>query len=103
MDEDEKNMLPGEFALPAELDLRAAVALHGALSAALDQSNDLVLDASQVVKLSTPCVQIIISAMNSMERESRICRMTEPSAYFSNFMNDLGFGEMLERWRLADG
>ena len=74
-----------------------------AVRGALDQSNELLLDASQVAKLSTPCVQIVISAMNSIERESRVCRMTEPSAYFSNFMNDLGFGEMLERWSLADG
>ena len=91
------------YYFPSDLDIRAAVSLQDALSTALDQSDALLLDASKVERLSTPCVQIIISAMKSLENEGRSFRIVDATPQFVEFFDELGFATALEQWSAADG
>ena len=93
---------PETVNLPAELDLRAANGLKVLLSQGLASSGDLMLDASEVACLSTPCVQLLLAASRAAEKEGHLMKVVNPSDEFSNFVNDLGFVDAHQEWSASE-
>lgn len=86
--------------LPAVLDMRAAPWLYDHMMAALQSGGDIRLDASQVERLSTPCMQILLSAATTLDQvlTGHRIRVTDASEAFWEAFNDLGYGSLIERW-----
>lgn len=76
----------GVFKMPAVLDLSAAESFLAAMLQASETGEPLVLDASAVDSITTPCVQIILSAKRSDPRLT----IEAPSEAFQAVFADLG-------------
>ena len=80
--------------LPAVLDLKAAHDLKRALEEACAREAPLQVDASQVQRVSSLCLQILAAARKEIVSHSRFA-ITGPSAPFVETVTGLGLVEAL--------
>ncbi|MEH6404579.1 MAG: STAS domain-containing protein [Sneathiella sp.] len=80
------------------LDLNMAAALHSNFSKALDEERPISVDTADVEKITTPCLQIMISAGLSSEAAGNSFSFNDPSEALSNAFHDLGLHSFLNRW-----
>ena len=81
------------IALDEALDLRAAKPLAEALLAR--RGADLTLDASGVRRLSSLCLQVLLSAKTTWAADGRSLSVVEPSPAFSDGLRLLGAADLL--------
>lgn len=84
--------------LPAVMDIRAAEPLLTSLQEALGRGARLVIDATAVDRLSTPCVQVLIGAAQQMEQSNIAFTIKNPSDAFVSGFDDLGLFSYLMKW-----
>lgn len=87
-----------KFILPDVLSLGAAELLRENFVQRLVVGSDLTIDASQVDAITTPCMQVIISAGNSFEEAGCQVTIEDPSPAFIQAFSDLGFNDFFEKW-----
>lgn len=87
-----------KFVLPNVLSLGAAEQLRENLVQRLVLGSDITIDASQVDAITTPCMQVIISAGNTFEDAGSQVTIEAPSPAFIEAFNDLGFNDIFEKW-----
>jgi len=58
----------------------------------------LALDASKVGRITTPCIQVILSAASSCEKSHIDFRIISPSEVFTKAFADLGLEKDLTNW-----
>ncbi len=88
------------FALPNILSLGTAEDLREKFLQNLVVGSDIKVDAGNVDAITTPCLQVIISANNSFEEAGCHLSIENPSDAFIAAFNDLGFGEFIEKWSI---
>lgn len=86
-----------DFGLPSMLDLTAASGLRAALGPLLKQRL-IQIDASQVERMSTPCVQVLLSAAGSADAAKAQFRIVEASEAFRSAISELGLQSEFSRW-----
>jgi anti-anti-sigma regulatory factor len=91
----------GSLLLPEYLDLTAAEELRSRILDVAAAADGLVLDASSVEVLTSPCVQILVSASATLSGDGKQMQLRAPSAAFRSAMEDLGLGPILEQWETA--
>lgn len=84
--------------LVASMDLRAADPLLHSFHEIMGQGGRVVIDASAVDRLSTPCVQILLSAVQHMEQHDIPFVIRSPSDAFVTAFDDLGLFSYLMKW-----
>ncbi len=84
--------------LPSILSLGAAEELRENLVQRLVVGEDLIIDASNVDAITTPCLQVIISAGNTIEADGNNLAIQNPSHAFENAFNDLGLSHIFNNW-----
>ena len=77
-----------ELRLPELLDLSASEQL--AASFLEKRGAALTVDASGVRRLSTPCVQVLLSAASTWKADNVTLRMVTPSSELTTTLNQLG-------------
>jgi len=85
------------FALPTVVDISTAVQLHEDLKthvAAL--SGDLVIDAEQVDRFTTPAVQLIIATCETAKAADHGCTIHNPSEAVQQSFSELGLSDRLQ-------
>lgn len=95
-----------QLTLAATMDIRAAEPLLGSLQEALSANpaqgqpggGKIVIDASSVDRLSTPCVQVLIGALQDMEQNGIPFVLKSPSDAFVSAFDDLGLFSYLMKW-----
>ncbi len=87
-----------QLGLVASMDLRAAEPLLHSLHEILAQGGKVVIDAAAVDRLSTPCVQILLSAAQHMEQHGIPFVIRAPSDAFVSAFDDLGLFSFLMKW-----
>jgi anti-anti-sigma regulatory factor len=92
MDEDKADAV---LKLPRTLDFAAAESFLETMRSRLQENPRLRIDASGVEVLTVPCIQIILSALQTYEEIA----LENPSAEFVNAFQDLGIDC---RYRAAD-
>ncbi|MDB2414576.1 STAS domain-containing protein [Rickettsiales bacterium] len=80
--------------LPEVMDISTAESILEQLK----KAGDISLDASKVEKITTPGVQLIISADLSMQNNKGSFSIENPSDIFTSSLNNLGFSEKLKEW-----
>lgn len=84
------------LSLDAVLDMRAAVALKGALQQGLEQKRSLIIDASAVSRMSTACVQVLTAFILETRKTNQPLVFSKVSPVFQGAFSSLGLGEILE-------
>lgn len=86
------------IALDADLDLLAAVPLKASLVEAVDRGTRVMVDASKVERLSTPCAQVLISAARTLADQDNRLVLEGASEAFTAAFSDLGLDLAWQRW-----
>jgi anti-anti-sigma regulatory factor len=86
--------------LPAVLDLLAAEGLREALKETVVLGGRLELDASQVERMSTPCIQVMLAGARAMADGGVAFSLDQPSDAFMNGFYDLGLAAELAEWTI---
>ncbi|MCK0069689.1 MULTISPECIES: STAS domain-containing protein [Kordiimonas] len=88
-----------EVKLPRELDLLAAESLKETLLAELDEGEGLLLDASDVERVSTPCIEVLVSAQKTCVATSQSFQISNSSQVLVDAFSALGLDEQFKGWR----
>lgn len=91
------NQEPGNV-LPAMLSINAAAELRKDLLHLLDGSGSIEVDASEVERITTPCIQVILAMEKSAASAGRKFRVIAPSEAFSDAFKTLGLSSYLQSW-----
>ena len=85
------------FALPAILDITKAQELHGHM---VDRLNvgPVVVDASAVDRVSTPCIQVLLAAARSADGAGTSFRIADASEALRAALVDLGLQAEFKNW-----
>ncbi len=87
-----------QLKLAAAMDIRAADPLLQTVQEALAGGGKIVIEASAVDRLSTPCVQVLIAALQHMEQNGIPFVLKSPSDAFVSAFDDLGLFSYLMKW-----
>ncbi|MGJ4891869.1 STAS domain-containing protein [Bradyrhizobium sp. HKCCYLRH3099] len=87
----------GAYVLPQMLDLTQASQLRDEM-VRLASAGDIVLDASGVERMSTPCVQILLAAARGAGAAHKSFKITQASELFRTAVTELGLGDELDHW-----
>jgi anti-anti-sigma regulatory factor len=92
------------FRLSEILDISVAEKFKSDLINYLEKSSStsILLDASLVSRITTPCVQIIISLSKSCEFSNIEFKIVNPSESFKKSLNELGLNSKLNEWSLKN-
>ena len=86
-----------EFVLPAILDITRAQDLHATMIARV-KGGAVVVDASAVERVSTPCIQVLLAAARSAEQVGTSFRISNASEALVAALADLGLSEEFKNW-----
>ena len=89
--------------LPAILDIGNAQELQESLAAALEQSPVLRLNGAKTQQVSTPGVQVLLSAAQSAAAGGGSLILNSPSPALKEAFESLGLPNQLSEWRAANG
>lgn len=81
------------FKLPSVLDINYAPEFYDHLKEFLHLDSEICLEASSVSRITTPCVQIIISFFEELKSNGKNLKIINPSDDFCRIMADLGLGQ----------
>jgi anti-anti-sigma regulatory factor len=81
------------------LDIRAAAALRDGLQKALKRGKPVIVDAAQVDRVSTPCIQVLLAAGKSAEGGACRIVLAQASDAFVTAFSDLGLFAKLMSWQ----
>jgi len=82
------------------LDMSCADELLASLRNGINKSNNFMLDAVEVERISTPCVQVLLAAAFKVEKNGGAFSIINISSGLERGMRDLGLSECLENWRV---
>lgn len=84
--------LPNILNLSISEDLRETFVQH------LTAEPNLVLDASAVDTITTPCMQVIVAAGKSLEESGNALSILNSSPAFTAAIDDLGLTDLFDKW-----
>lgn len=88
------------FKLPAVLDIAFASKFVDQLGDVISRSSEeVVVDGSEVDRLTTPCVQILLCADAKLSIENGSLFVKSPSDVMVQVFTDLGLLDQLNKWR----
>lgn len=89
------------LSLTPVLDLRVAEPLLQAFREAVEHGGELVIDASMVERMSTPCIQILLAATAELETKGVPFSLFGPTDAFIEAFDDLGLFPVLMKWKVT--
>lgn len=92
----------GAIALAAVADMEAACELADALRDALERQVPVVIDATAVEDMSTPCAQALVSAATSFAAANVAFVFRQPSDAFIAAFNRIGLYAAMMRWSFVE-
>jgi anti-anti-sigma regulatory factor len=92
---------PHIVALPSILDMGTAIGLHKTMIEHVDHDSDsiLTIDASDVQRISTPILQLLLATHKSLTGKKRALALKNPSESIIEACQLLGLNDMLTVWR----
>lgn len=81
------------------LDMAAAEGLLTCLRESVSKNKNVILDASNIERVSTPCMQIILATAKKVETNGHIFGLLNPSVALERGMRELGMMDYLNNWR----
>ncbi len=84
--------------LPAFFDMRTLDATRDMLVSAFEQQRGVTLDAAQVERMGTVCVQLMMSAARTAQVAQVPFLITNASSLFLNVLKELGLDTHFSQW-----
>ncbi len=84
--------------LPSVLNLGVAEELREKFMQTLVVDSDITLDASDVSTLTTPCLQVLVSAGRTVEEGGNSFSINNPSDAVKEAFDDLGLTDIFSKW-----
>ncbi|MGF1476631.1 MAG: STAS domain-containing protein [Geminicoccaceae bacterium] len=84
------------------LDMGAAPPLRTVLQKALAKGQPLQINAGSVNRMSTPCIQVLLAAVPTLETAGLSCVFLRPSDAFIDAFNELGLFPILKQWTFKE-
>ena len=87
------------IALPAYLDISQAEDFLGDIKKTVGKKPDfkiLEIDASEVERITTPCVQILIALKKTLQKQNIELKINNFNDIFESSLDDLGFNQDLK-------
>lgn len=84
--------------LPGQLDMAALTALKEDLINTTNITNSLAIDGSEVERVGTPAIQLLLAAAKAFSAEGRSFALETPSQALSLALDDLGLGIDVRQW-----
>ena len=84
--------------LPSSLEIRDAGEFLATIKCGLESGDNLTINASEVDRITTPCIQIIMSAIKTLDAKGGSCTIKSPSKPFLQAFEDLGAAELVEKY-----
>ena len=88
------------MALVPVLDLGASAPFKDVLIEAIEHQKKIILDASEVQRMSTACVQVFVSAGKTMEEAGLERALYKPTDAVVDAFNELGLFPELMKWKV---
>lgn len=82
--------------LAPSLDLNAADTLHGELLSRVAADAAVLIDGTDVERISTPCLQLLAAAAVGARAQGVAFRVRAASPVFAAAVHDLGLGRVLD-------
>lgn len=89
-----------EIGLVSTMDIHVCSALKETFLEALPIGKEVVIDASRVDRMSTPCIQVLLSAAKTMTENDQAFALRQPSEEFVTAFNELGLFPVLMKWKI---
>jgi anti-anti-sigma factor len=86
--------------LPGALDTAVAAPLKDALAEALERGLPVVVDASDVARLSTACIQVLIAGGRATADAGRAFIVIRPSEALVAAFDDMGLFPVMMKWKI---
>jgi len=80
------------------LDMSAADDLLESLKQSIPVHKQLILDAGDVERVSTPCIQVLLSAAAKIEQAGGTFSIENITPNFERSMQELGLSDYLKSW-----
>lgn len=93
---DAENGPASELAMPIQMDIAEAPALKTALQIEASNGCNVLLDASEVERLSAACAQVLIAFSKEVAAQGRSARVVNASPAFLAGMETMGLSNMIE-------
>ncbi|MCG8695927.1 MAG: STAS domain-containing protein [Minwuiales bacterium] len=84
--------------LSADLDLAAATPLKDGLAEAMAKDPGVIVDASSVERLTTPCAQVLVASALMLSKLGGGLIVRNPSEAFVSAFSDLGLNAVILQW-----
>jgi len=76
--------------------------MKSAFLEAITLGKKVVIDASAVERISTPCIQVLLSAVKTMDEKGLEFSLFSPTEVFVDAFNDLGLFPVLMKWKVEN-
>ena len=86
------------ISLPSVLNLGVAESLREQFVEQSIQETSIVIDASEVETITTPCIQVLLAADRAMEEAGGSFSLKLSSPPFQAAFQDLGLNVIFEKW-----
>lgn len=84
--------------LPSVLNLGVAESLREQFVEHSTQQTNLIIDASEVETITTPCIQVLLAASHAMDETGGRFSVTAASESFETAFQDLGLNVIFNKW-----
>lgn len=88
--------------LPAKIDISTVSQFFEEIKPIIAVNKDVVFNASKIDRITTPGIQILISATKTIKANGGKASISWPSEAFKNIISDLGFSNQLKEWMGSD-
>ncbi len=89
------------YKLGSALDISHVERMHKEVIKYLKGNKNLIFDASKVERITTPCIQLLMSVANQAKKDNDVkFSIKSPSPAFELAMEDLGMINELNNWRI---
>ena len=95
----EKSAKKKTLKLPETADISAIDGLHLQMKEAIASAKEIQLEGKDVDRITTPCIQILLSAYNSLKDSDKGFSLKEPSEECVAAFEDMGLDEYIKRWK----
>jgi anti-anti-sigma regulatory factor len=90
------------YHLPSCVDITSVIQIYNEINKVIENNKDLTFNASNVDRITTPGLQLLLSTAISIKAKGGIFIISWPSESFKKMVLDLGFSNQLKEWTGSD-
>lgn len=86
-------------AMQGSFDISSATEFKETLEKSIKSSPELIIEAGKLEKITTPCIQLLLSASQSVMKKKGKLILQDPSKEMEKAFTDIGFIDQFNEWK----